>query len=138
LPQSSNFTLEYAATYYSSLSFRVLRDGQVVEVPIRAELSSEAGENEPSTFRVFYGDWAISAWLDKGEEVLQFSQYLAEGDDLPAPAAVIASCDRRLSVSSDVDEPGYYNSENFTHYYITLRKQFGAFVYDYVDGGWWE
>jgi hypothetical protein len=139
LPASSDFTLERAVRHYGSLTFSMYKAGRFFykNEPLRAELATAADDEEPSGFRVFYGDWAVVAWLDESETVLADSRAHAEDSDLPAPPEVIAGCSRWLWVCSDVDEPAFDNSDNFTDYTDELRARFGAFILDYVNGGWW-
>jgi len=139
LPASSDFSLERAIERYASLTFSKYRGGRFIKKnePVRAELATAEGDKEPSGFRVFYGDWAVVAWLDAGEDVLADSREHATDRDLPAPADVIASCSRRLWVCSDVDEPDFDNTELFTDFIDELRERFGALILDYVNGGWW-
>jgi hypothetical protein len=139
LPASSDFTLDRAVRHFASLSFNQLACGDAIvkNEPVRAELAILVGKQEPSGFKVYYGNWAVAAWLDMGEDVLQDSRYLAEKSDLPGPAEVIAGCSRRLWVCSDRDDPDFDNSDQFTHYVAELRGRFGAFIQDYVNGGWW-
>jgi hypothetical protein len=139
LPASSDFTLERAVRHYASQTFSQYKCGRFLckNEPVRAELATAPGEQEPSGFRVFYGDWAVVAWLDQGEDVLADSRDHAGDSDLPAPADVIAGCSRRLWVCSDVDEPDFDNSDLFTEFTDELRGRFGAFILDYVNGGWW-
>jgi len=128
LPESSDFTLDAAV-----LHFNDIRHGKDER---RATLATPEGQSEPSGFRVYYGDWAVVAWLECGKTVLSESQNLAGSDDLPAPAEVIASCSRRLSVWSDEDWDGDH-SDDFTDFTDELRKRFGGFIFDNVNGGWW-
>lgn len=139
LPASSDFTLERAVRHYASLSFSQDKGGRFVfkNEPVRAELATSPGEVEPSGFRVFYGDWSVVAWLDERECVVADCRDHAGDSDLPAPAEVIAGCSRRLWVCSNIDEPDFDNSDRFTEYTDELRKRFGAFIQDYVNGGWW-
>jgi hypothetical protein len=139
LPKSSDFTLERAVRHYASLTFSMYKCGRFIykNEPVRAELAIASDESEESGFRVFYGNWAVVAWLDEGEDVLADSQYHAEDSDLPAPAEIIAGCSRRLWVYSDVDEPDFDNTDRITEFTDELRQRFGAFIRDYVNGGWW-
>ena len=128
LPETSDFTLETAVAF-----FRTVRYG---EGTLRAELATPGHKEEPSGFRVFYGDWVVVAWLETGKCVLGESEEMSWGDGLPAPAEVIASCSRRLSVWSDED-PGCHHSNEFMFYTDDLRERFGAFIKDCVNGCWW-
>jgi hypothetical protein len=133
LPESSDFTLDTAVTH-----FRKIRRGQGT---LQAELATSEEKQSPSGFRVFFGDWAIVAWLESGEEVRAESQndteYHARKGDLPGPAEVIAACSRRLTVWSDEDEGGDY-TDDFIEFADELRERFGAFIQDPVNGGWWK
>jgi hypothetical protein len=139
LPASSDFTLDCALQHYATLTFSQCKGGQFIynNEPVRAELATAADRQEPCGFRVFYGDWAVVAWLDEGEGVLADSQDLTEDSDLPAPTEVIATCSRRLWVWSDVDEPAFDHSDLFTEFMDELRERFGALILDCVNGGWW-
>src|SRR5262245_51862086 len=95
LPESSDFTLEAAVEHFGKRRWGKDKG--------RAELAVPKGKRKPAGFRVFYGSWAVVAWLESGKGVLSESQDIAEEDDLPAPAAEIAACSRRLSVWSDKD-----------------------------------
>lgn len=129
VPASSDFTLERAVEFYSA---RIS-----VRLPVRAELALSEGDSVASGFRVWYGSWSVVAWLDSGPDVQQDNRDRSEEPDLPAPADVIASCPSRLYIYSDVDEPAFDNSDNFTHYYEQLRERFGVCLFDNVNGGWW-
>ncbi len=139
LPAASDFTLELAVRHFASLTFTQFKGGRAIfkNEPVRAELVKERGKKKPSGFRVLYGSWAIVAWLQEGKDVLKDSQNHAEDDDLPAPAEIIAGCSRRLSVYSDRDDPDFDNGDRFTEFTTELRQRFGAFIQDYVNGGWW-
>jgi hypothetical protein len=88
-------------------------------------------------FRVSYGPWSVEAWLDASEEASQENRDRAEEPDLPARPEVIAGCSARLSIRSDVDAPEFDNSDQFTAYTEQLRRRFGMFLLDFVNGGWW-
>ena len=105
--------------------------------PVRAELATTPGKDKPTGFRVFYGDWAVVAWLETDDSVHVESRELAERDDLPASAEVIASCTRRLSVWSDEDREFNW-TDQFESYTTRLRKRFGVFIRDNVkaSGGY--
>ncbi len=139
LPASSDFTLERAVEYFASLTFSQFKCGRYVyrAEPVRAELVIADGEREPAGFRVWYGLWAVVAWLEEGERALTNSKDLRDDRDLPAPAEVIAGCSRWLWVCSDADQPDFDNSDRITEYTTGLRERFGAFILDYVNGGWW-
>src|SRR5262245_45340740 len=62
LPETSDFTLEEAVAF-----FRTRRYG---EGTLRAELALSERTQQPSGFRVWYGDWAVVAWLETGRGVL--------------------------------------------------------------------
>jgi hypothetical protein len=130
VPTSSDFTLERAVEFYSSQFYARLN-------PVRAELARGEGEMSPTGFRVWYGSWAVVAWLDCRPSVIDDNSALAEEPDLPAPPNVIASCPHRLWIYSDVDEPDFANSDYFTDYTDQLRERFGVFLLDNVSGGWW-
>jgi hypothetical protein len=139
LPESSDFTLQRAVAYFASLTFSRVRSGKFIykNAPVRAELATVEGEQTPSGFRVFYGDWLIVAWLEADDTVRIESREMAEGDDLPAAAEVIARCSRRLSVWSDED-PEFEFTDDFTRFIDHLRERFGTFIKDYVNGCWWS
>jgi hypothetical protein len=139
LPATSDFTLELAVGHFASTTFTQFKGGKALfkNEPVRAELAKKRGQKNPSGFRVYYGKWAIVAWLMEGEDVLEDSRNHAEDDDLPAPSAIIASCSRKLSVYSDRDDPDFDNGDRFTEFTAQLRQRFGAFIQDYVNGGWW-
>jgi hypothetical protein len=139
LPASSDFTLVRAVEYFAARTFaRIGSDGRVRHVePLRAEFATLEGCREPSGFRVWYGAWAVVAWVEEGECALSNSRDLLDDRDLPAPADVIAGCSRWLWVCSDVCEPDFDNSDWITEYTNGLRERFGAFVLDHVNGGWW-
>jgi hypothetical protein len=128
LPGRSDFSLDAAVAHFGKVEFG--------KVKLRAELATTEGKQEPSGFRVFYGDWAVVAWLESGKGVLSESREFAEEEDLPAPVEVIAGCSRWLSVWSDEDEGGNYTDE-FNEFTDVLRERFGAFIFDPVNGGWW-
>jgi hypothetical protein len=128
LPETSDFTLEEAVAF-----FRTRRYG---ESTLRAELAISERTQLPSGFRVWYGDWAVVAWLETGRGVLGESEEMSWGDNLPAPVEEIASCSRRLSVWSDED-PGCHHTNEFLFYTDDLRERFGAFIKDCVNGCWW-
>jgi hypothetical protein len=139
VPASSDFTLERAVLHYSGLTFTQYLRGRPVFVrePVRAGLLSGGTAPFSTGFRVWYGPWAVSAWLDAGPDVAEDNRYLSEEPDLPAPPEVIAACPCRLSISSDVDAPDFDNSDRFTEYTDQLRQRFGVFLMDNVNGGWW-
>jgi hypothetical protein len=139
VPASSDFTLDRAVQHYSSLTFTQYLRGQPVFVnePVRAEVVSQDTAAFSTGFRVWYGPWAVVAWLDSGPEVAEDNRYLAEEPGLPAPPEVIAGCPYRLSVYSDYDDPDFNNSDRFTEFTDELMERFGMFIQDYVRGGWW-
>ncbi|MBM3980794.1 MAG: hypothetical protein FJ304_11010 [Planctomycetes bacterium] len=128
LPESSDFTLDAALAHFGKLRF-----GK----KLKAELATLKGRRKPSGFRVDYGGWSVYAFLESGKDVLSESREFAEDEDLPAPADVIAGCSRRLSVWSDEDEEADY-SDHIMHFTDELRERFGAFILDFVNGGWWR
>lgn len=139
VPASSDFTLERAVEHFATLTFTQYREGRAVFLnePVRAELLSADRDSWSTGFRVWYGRWGVTAWLDSGPDVLTENRDLAENVSLPAPAEVIAGCPYRLCVSSDPDDPDFDNSDRFTEYTDGLRERFGIFIHDYVNGGWW-
>ena len=130
VPASSDFTLERAVEFYSSQLYARRHY-------VRAEFARGEGRTPSNGFRVWYGSWAVVAWLDSGPDVEQDNHDRAEEPDLPAPAEVIAGCPSRLYIYSDVDAPDFDNSDRFTEYTDQLRKRFGIFLLDNVNGGWW-
>ncbi len=139
VPASSDFTLERAVEFYSSQTFTQYLRGQAVflKAPVRAELLSADRESFGTGFRVWYGPWAVTAWLDSRPDVAEDNRFLSEEPDLPAPPEVIASCPYRLSIWSDVDAPDFDNSDRFTEFTDQLKERFGVFLLDCVNGGWW-
>jgi hypothetical protein len=129
LPETSDFTVDAAMAH-----FRKLRWGKVA---LRAEPAPPRGHRKFPGFRVLFGDWAVSAWLESGESVLASSGDIAERDDLPAPADAIAGCARRLAVISDKD-PKLDYGDQIGLVTDELRERFGAFIYDHVQDEWWE
>jgi hypothetical protein len=89
-------------------------------------------------FRVFFGDWAIVAWFESGPSVLIGSRDDAETYlPLPAPAEVIAGCDRRLTFWSDKD-PEFSHTNDWISTIRRLVRAFPPmFVLDEVVGEWW-
>lgn len=138
IPQASDFTLDRAVAHFAGVTFSKFRSGQFLykNHPLRTEFANSEGEVKLSGFRVFYGEWAVVAWLETDANVLSDSQDMAQDDDLPASAEVIAGCDRRLSVWSDED-PDFDWTGKFNEYTEQLRKRFGMFIYDNVNGCWW-
>jgi hypothetical protein len=138
IPTTSDFSLEKAVAYYSGLTFSKYRGRKLIykNEPVRAELAKPKRARKFSGFRVFYGDWAIVAWLEDEPHVRSESQDMAEWGDLPAPAEVIAGCTRRLSVWSDKDLDFEWTDE-LNEYLDHLRGRFGVFIMDPVNGGWW-
>ncbi len=139
IPEASDFSLEAAVKHFRKLKFSKYRGRKTLfkNEPVRAELAKGPRAKKPSGFRVFYGDWGIVAWLESGRSVHSDSAELAEDEeDLPAPAEVIASCNRRLSVWSDEDLDFDW-TDDFNEYLDTLRDRFGVFVYDPFNGEWW-
>jgi hypothetical protein len=137
VPSSSDFTLERAVLHFASLTFTQYKQGRAVfrNEAVRAELLSADRDSWSHGFRVWYGPWPVTAWLDSGPDVQEANRDMAEEDDLPAPAEVIAGCPSRLSVSSDPDDPDYDNSERFSEYTDQLRERFEVFIHDDVNGG---
>lgn len=138
IPEGSDFTLDRAVAHFAGRTFSKFRSGQFVyrKHPLRAELATSEQKTTPSGFRVHYGDWGIVAWLETGPTVRGESEEMADSDDLPAPATVIAGCTQRLSVWSDED-PTFDWSDEFTEFTCELRERFGMFIYDCVNGCWW-
>lgn len=131
VPASSDFSLERAVQHYSSQTFTRYKK------PVRAEFLLADREAFSTGFRVWYGSWTVTAWLDSGPDVVKDNRYLSEESDLPAPPEVIAGCPFRLSIRSDVDAPDFDNSDRFTEFTDQLRERFGVFLLDNVNGGWW-
>ena len=127
IPESSNFSLDAAVAHFHDMPYPRFK--------LRAELVTGPGSGEPSGFRVFYEHWSIVAWLETDPDVLSESREMAGETDLPAPAEVIARCSRRLSVWSDED-PDLEFAHHFEEFITELRERFGAFIKDYVAGGW--
>jgi hypothetical protein len=128
LPETSDFTVEAAIAHFGKLRFG--------KEKIQAEPASPRGKRKFPGFRVLFGDWAVSVWLESGDSVLVDSADIAEGDDLPASAEVIASCARRLAVISDKDSKLIY-ADHIGLVMDELRERFGAFNYDHVQDEWW-
>jgi hypothetical protein len=126
IPESSDFSLDAAVTYFCKL-----RKGQ-----LPAELVTAKGKRKPTGFRVSFGGWCVFAWLESGEEVLAESQEFAKTrKGRPAKAAEIATCSRRLSVCSDEDAEAEHTDE-WIDYVDFLRERFGVYVFDNVNGEW--
>jgi hypothetical protein len=138
IPYESDFTLDGAVRYFASKTFSRFRAGRCIfkNEPVRAELATSEGKGTSSGFRVFYGEWSIVSWLEDRPHVLVESCEMAEDENLPGPADVIRGCSRRLSVWSDEDRGGDH-SDDFIKFTDQLREQFGAFIKDCVNGGWW-
>jgi hypothetical protein len=138
IPKSSDFTLDRAVAHFAGLTFSKFKSGRAVYLkhPLRAELARSERRRKPGGFRVYYGDWAVVAWLETGPTVRGESEEMAELADLPAPSDVIAGCSRRLSVWSDED-PTFDWTDDFTEYTEELRERFGMFIRDDVTGCWW-
>ncbi|MBP3957300.1 hypothetical protein J8F10_18805 [Gemmata sp. G18] len=128
IPETSDFSLEVALKHFGSLKSGSTR--------LRAEAAVGPGKRKPSGFRVYYGDWAIVAWLEADKSVLEDSRELANRDNLPAPTEVVSTCSRRLSVWSDED-PGFDHTDEFNSFTDELRARFGVLIYDNVNGEWW-
>jgi hypothetical protein len=139
VPASSDFTLERAVQHFAALTFTQYRRGRpaFVNEPVRAELLSADRASWSTGFRVWYGPWSVTAWLDSGPDVQEENRDLSEEPGLPAPPEVIASCPSVLSVRSDRDDPDFDNSDRFSEYTDQLRERFGLFIHDHVKGGWW-
>ena len=139
VPASSDFTLQRAVQHFSALTFTQYLRGRAVFVnePVRAELLAAERKSWSAGFRVWYGSWSVTAWLDSGPDVQQENRDLSEEPGLPAPPEVIAGCPSQLSVRSDRDDPDFDNSDRFTEYTDQLRERFGVFILDCVKGGWW-
>jgi len=128
IPSNSDFSLENAVVHFESLFFRNLR--------IRSELTKAEGESSSHGFRVWYGEWAVVAWLDDSSSVLADNKHLMSKNPLPACPEIIGSCMKRLSVWSDED-PELDHSDEITHFTDELRNRFKMFIFDPVNGGWW-
>src|SRR5262245_9719571 len=120
LPETSDFTVEAAITHFGKMRWGKMK--------VRAEAAPPRGRQKFPGFRVVF-DWAVSAWLESGHSVLADSGDIAERDDLPAPAEVIANCGRRLAVISDKDLKFDY-ADQMAEVTDQLRERFGAFIYD--------
>jgi hypothetical protein len=141
IPATSDFSLERAVAHFSGLLYSKLikfryRQPIFEREPVRAELAKAKRARKFSGFRVYYGDWSIISWLEADRNTRIESQDMAEADDLPAPAEVIAGCSRRLSVWSDSD-PEFKWTDVFSEFTCQLRHRFGAFIRDPVNGCWW-
>jgi hypothetical protein len=124
IPRSTAFSLSAAVE-------RFRREG------LRSELtrSGDGGHG----FRVYYGAWAIDCWYDEGPSVRAHNEALAEGpfQPLPAPADVVASCDRLLELWSDPDED-FEHTDDWISFVDELIRAFpGVMVFDSVEGEWW-
>lgn len=128
LPETSDFTMEAAIAHFGKLRWGNLA--------LSAESASPHGKQKFPGFRVLFGDWAVSAWLESGELVLTDSRDIAERDDLPASVEVIAGCSRRLAVISDKD-PRFDYADQINFVTDKLRERFGAHIYDHVLDEWW-
>lgn len=131
VPTSSDFTLERAVEYYSKQTFTQHKK------PIRAELLSGDLESVTGGFRVWYGPWGITVWLECGPNVVADNRSLSEESDLPTTREVIAGCMVRLTIISDIDAPDFDNSDWFTMFTDQLRERFNVLLFDNVNGGWW-
>jgi hypothetical protein len=129
IPSSSTFSVAAAVAWYASLT-----EGKV---QLRSEPANAKSDEPLEGFRVWYGDWAIVAWLDESSGVADDSADLANETPLPADARVIAGCTKRLDVISDED-PHREHSDEITHFTDELREHFGLFLFDPVNGGWWS
>lgn len=128
LPEASDFNVDAAIAH-----FETLRWGNV---KLRAEPAPPRGRQKFPGFRVLFGDWGVSVWLESGDAVRAESGDIAERDDLPAAAEVIAGCSRRLAVISDKD-PKLDYADEMGEVTDALRERFGAFIYDHVQDEWW-
>src|SRR6476620_8814105 len=86
VPASSDFSLERAVQFFSEQTFTRYK------TPVRADLLFAKTDSCPTGFRVCYGAWGITAWLDSSPAVAIDNRYLAEETELPAPPEVIAAC----------------------------------------------
>lgn len=138
IPDTTDFTIDKAVAYFSQQTFSKVKSDKIIyqRHPLRAELAVSEGNMTLGGFRVYFGDWAVVAWLEAGRTVEGESEELSGLDDLPAPSKVVASCTRRLSVWSDED-PSFFWTDDFTEYTCFLREQFGMLIYDCVNGCWW-
>jgi hypothetical protein len=128
IPKDSDFTLEKAVAFFDRRKFGKSR--------LRSELATGPRKRKPSGFRVFYGDWAVLAWLETHRSVIIESREMAETEDLPGSAEAIAACRHRLSVWSDAD-PGFFKTNEFLIYTEDLWERFGVFIRDTAHGRWW-
>jgi hypothetical protein len=124
IPRVTDFTVEKAIDHFRSQGLRC--------EPAEPERVNEG-------LRVFFGDWAIVAWYSQGEQVSRDSRELAESKfkPFPAPAEMIATCDRELTLWSDEDWDAHHTNE-WIHFVDELIRAFsGVIVFDYVMGEWW-
>ena len=103
---------------------------------MRAELATTPGKDKPTGFRVFYGDWAVVAWLETDDMFTSKVGNWLKGMICRHRPEVIASCTRRLSVLVRRG-PGVNWTDQFESYTTRLRKRFGVFIRDNVKGIWW-
>ena len=78
IPSTCNFSLELAVAHFRPI--------EIGGPPIRAELLTSSSVQKLDGFRVWFGDWAVSAWLDEAADVAELCQFLAQKNDLPTPA----------------------------------------------------
>jgi hypothetical protein len=128
IPSTCNFSLELAVAHFRPI--------EIGGPPIRAELLTSSSVQKLDGFRVWFGDWAVSAWLDEAADVAELCQFLAQKNDLPTPAETIAACKKSLSISTD-DDPQLNHSDDIIIFAQELTERFGLLVYDPVNGSWW-
>ena len=124
IPPTTGFSLSAAVEHFR-------RQG------LRSELtrSEDGGEG----FRVHYAHWAIDCWYEEGPTVRANNRDLAKGpfQPLPAPADVVASCDRALELWSNTDDD-FEHTDDWMSFVEELMRAFpGLMVFDSVEGEWW-
>jgi hypothetical protein len=76
------------------------------------------------------GDWEIHLAMNSGPEVLAESAQIAEGIGGQIDGAGIARCDRRVEVSSDVQDPFLEHFSDFQAVIEVLQSFEGVIVVD--------